>query len=135
MVVRPPVVIDRYDRRDGRNDNRYSPYGRFVPYRYGDRDFRSRDVLTITAWFRALPPARLSAYGYYDRGGLGVRYAFRPGLYLAMDVFMRLDVLPYDVELQLGELPWYLERRIYGNTVLVIDTRSRLVVDLFEVDY
>jgi hypothetical protein len=135
VVVRPPVVVDRWDRREGRNDRRYTPYGHQSPYRYGDRDFRQRDLLTITAWFRALPLERLSAYGYNRQGWSGVRYAFRPGLYLSMAVFTRLELLPFDVELELGELPWYLERRIYGNTVLVIDTRTRMVVDLFEIDW
>ncbi len=138
IVVRSPVVIDRYDHRSPRMMPRSSPYGRGVPYRYGDRDFRHRDVLTITTWFRGLPPARLSAYGYYDRYERdwgGVRYVFRPGLYLAFDIFTRLAVLPYDLEVELGILPWYLERRIYGNTVLVVDTRTRLIVDLFAIDY
>jgi len=131
IVVRPPVVVDRYDRRD----NRYAPIDHRASYRYGDREFRQRDLFTITAWFRALPPARLTAYGYYGPGWSGVRYAFRPGIYLSLSVYTRLDLLPMDLEYELGELPWYLERRIYGNTVLVIDTRSRLVVDMFEIDY
>jgi len=137
VTVRAPVVIDRYDRRPA---PRYEP--RVMPpryggghYRYGDRDFRSRDVFAITAWFRALPPARLAAYGYYGAGYGGIRYAFRPGLSLSLAVFMQLAPLPYDLELELGELPWYLERRLYGNTVLVIDTRTRMVVDIYDIDY
>lgn len=145
ITVRPPVVVDRYDHRagprydpryDGRRDVRVMPrvYGG-GRYRYGDRDFRSRDFAAISIWFRALPAARLAAYGYYGPGYGGIRYAFRPGLYLSMAVYMQLAPLPYDLELELGELPWYLERRIYGNTVLVIDTRTRLVVDLYDIDY
>ncbi len=141
VTVRPPVVIDRDDRRDGgrfepRDERRWGPPGHaYGHYRYGDRDFRTRDVFAITAWFRTLPPARLTAYGYYGPGYGGVRYAFRPGLYLSMGVFMQLAPLPYDLELELGELPWYLERRIYGNTVLVIDTRTRMIVDIYDIDY
>jgi len=137
VTVRPPVVIDRYDRRPA---SRYEP--RAMPpvygggrYRYGDRDYRSRDVFAITAWFRALPPTRLATYGYYGPGYGGIRYAFRPGLSLSMAVFMQLAPLPYDLEIELGELPWYLERRLYGSTVLVIDTRTRMVVDIYEIDY
>ncbi|MDP1890827.1 MAG: hypothetical protein Q8K55_08020 [Gemmatimonadaceae bacterium] len=136
VVVRPPVVNNRYDNRAPRAVPR--PYGRAVGYRYGDRDFRHREVLRISMWYRSLPPARLSYYGYYDRYDRswgGVRFVFRPGLHLTFDVFTRLAVLPYDLELELGELPWYLERRIYGNTVLVIDTRTRYIVDIFEIDY
>jgi hypothetical protein len=136
--VRSPVVINRFDYRAPRVVPRSSPYGRGAPYRYGDRDFRHRDVLTITTWFRTLPPARLAFYGYYDRHDRswgGVRYVFRPGLFLTMDVFARLALLPYELEYDLGELPWYLERRIYGTTVLVIDTRTRYIVDIFEIDY
>jgi len=140
ITVRPPVIVDRYDRRRApRYEPRYQP--RVVPpvhggrYRYGDRDFRARDFASISVWFRALPPARLSAYGHYGPGYGGIRYAFRPGLYLSMAVFMQLAPLPYDLEIELGELPWYLERRIYGNTVLVIDTRTRMIVDIYELDY
>jgi len=133
VVLRPPVVVDRWGRRDGRFESRYDAYDRRA-YRYGDRDFDHRDRLTITAWFRALPPARLAVYGYYDRGYEGVRYSFRPGLYLSMDVFGRLGVLPYDLEMELGGLPWYLERRLYGRTVLVIDVRTRMVVDMYDID-
>lgn len=136
VTVRPPVVIDRYDRR---NAPRYEP--RVMPpvygggrYRYGDHDFRSRDVFAITAWFRALPPTRLSAYGYYGPGYGGIRYAFRPGLYLSFAVYSQLAPLPYDLSMELGELPWYLERRLYGSTVLVIDTRTRMVVDIYDID-
>jgi len=136
VVVRTPIVIDRYDNRGPRAVPR--PYGRAVGYRYGDRDYRHRDVLRITTWYRSLPSARIAYYGYYDRYDRSwgsVRFVFRPGLYLTLDVFTRLAVLPYDLELELGELPWYLERRIYGNTVLVIDTRTRYIVDIFELDY
>jgi len=135
VAWRPPVVVERYDHRDGRFDGRFIPPGHRVSYRYGDRDFRHRDVVTIGAWFRALSPARLTAYGYYGPDYAGVRYVFRPGLYLSLAVYTRLERLPFDLELELGELPWYLERRIYGNTVLVIDTRARLVVDMFDLDY
>lgn len=135
VVVRTPVVINRYDNRSPRAVPR--PYGR-GGYRYGDRDYRHREVLMISTWFRSLPPSRLAFYGYYDRYDRpwgGVRYVFRPGLFLTMDVFARLALLPYDLEVELGILPWYLERRIYGNTVLVIDTRTRYIVDIFEIDY
>jgi hypothetical protein len=154
-VVRPPIAGDRDGRRDGRYDSRYdgrydgrydarydrrpdpryAPYGYRAPYRYGDRDFRHRDVVRIGVWFRALPSVRLATYGYYDRGYSGIRYVFRPGLSLSLAVYSQLHLLPIELELELGELPWYLERRIYGNTVLVIDTRSRLIVDLYELDY
>lgn len=133
VAVRPPVVIERYDHRG----SRYGPPMRYSPpvrYRYGDHDYRQRDRFTITAWFRTLPPARLTAYGYYGPSYAGVRYAFRPGIYLSLGVYSHLGVLPYDLELELGELPWYLERRIYGNTVLVIDSRTRMVVDIYELD-
>ncbi|MBW7932396.1 MAG: hypothetical protein H3C62_02040 [Gemmatimonadaceae bacterium] len=135
IAVRPPVVIDRYDRHGVRvvpPPVRYAPP---VRYRYGDRDYRHRDVLTITAWFRALPPARLATYHYYGPAYRGIYYSFRPGLYLSLTVYDQLSLLPYELELQLGELPWYLERRIYGNTVLVIDTRTRQIVDIYELDY
>lgn len=135
VVVRTPVVINHYDNRSPRAVPR--PYGR-GGYRYGDRDYRHREVLMITTWFRSLPPTRLAYYGYYDRYDRpwgGVRYVLRPGLFLTMDVFARLALLPYDLEYELGILPWYLERRIYGNTVLVIDTRTRCIVDIFEIDY
>jgi hypothetical protein len=134
-VVRAPVVINRYDHRSPRAVPR--PYGR-GGYRYGDRDYRHREVLMISTWFRSLPPTRLAYYGYYDRYDRpwgGVRYVFRPGLYLSFEVFTRLALLPYELEYDLGILPWYLERRIYGNTVLVIDTRTRYIVDIFELDY
>ncbi len=133
VIVRAPDM-GRYDRRDGRNDNRYSPYGGRAMYRFGDRDFRSRDVFVITAWLRDVGSSRLTVYGNYDRDPYAVRYAFRPGLYLATSVFARLDVLPYELEAELGELPWYLERRIYGRTVLVVDVRSRMVVDVYDID-
>ncbi len=135
VAVRPPVVIDRYDHRSPRYAPPVVRYGRPMPYRYGDRDFRQRELFAITAWFHALPPARLAAYGYYGPGYGGIRYAFRSGLYLSMAVSGQLGLLPYDLEVELGELPWYLERRIYGNTVLVIDTRTRLVVDMFDIDF
>jgi hypothetical protein len=138
VVVRTPVVVDRYDDRSSRAWPRSGPYGRGGGYRYGDRDFRHRDVLRITTWYRSLPPTRLAFYGYYDRYNRswgGLRIVFRPGLYLTFDIFTRLAPLPYDLEYELGELPWYLERRIYGNTVLVIDTRTRYIVDIFELDY
>jgi hypothetical protein len=138
IAVRPPVIIDRYDRYD-RHAPRVLPppvrYSTPVRYRYGDRDFRHRDVLIISTWFRALPPARLTAYGYYGPHYGGIRYVFRPGLYLSFAVYSELALLPYELELELGELPWYLERRIYGSTVLVIDRRSRLVVDIYDLDY
>ena len=137
ITVRAPVIIDRYDRHPA---PRYEP--RVMPpvygggrYRYGDHDFRSRDVFAISAWFRALPPTRLAAYGYYGPGYSGIRYAFRPGLYLSFAVYTQLAPLPYDLEIELGELPWYLERRLYGSTVLVIDTRTRMVVDIYDIDY
>ncbi|MBI2406975.1 MAG: hypothetical protein HYV19_01550 [Gemmatimonadetes bacterium] len=134
VVVRQPVVIDRYDARGPR----FVPPGRYghpVRYRYGDRDYRHREYVTISTWFRALPPARLVAYGYYGPTYGGIRYVFRPGLSLSFAVYGQLSVLPYELEIELGELPWYMERRIYGNTVLVIDTRTRQIVDMFEIDY
>lgn len=134
VEVRVPV-FGRLERHDPRVDSRYGGYGARVAYRYGDRDFRDRDRFTVTAWFRALSPARLAVYGYYDGGWHGEQYAFRPGLMLSWSVMARLNVLPYEVEYDLGELPWYLERRIYGNTVLVIDMRTRVVVDVFDIDY
>lgn len=138
VVVRTPVVVNRYDSRSPRAMPRSGPYGRGPGYRYGDRDYRHRDVLRMTTWYRSLPPARLAYYGYYDRYDRswdGVRFVFRPGLYLTFDIFTRLAPLPYVLEYELGILPWYLERRIYGNTVLVVDTRTRYIVDIFELDY
>ncbi|HEY3288379.1 MAG TPA: hypothetical protein VGJ96_14760 [Gemmatimonadaceae bacterium] len=135
IAVRTPVYIDRYPYRE--RGPRFVPPGhmrREVYYRYGDRDWRQREYVTITAWFRSLPPARLTAYGYYGPDYGHVRYAFRPGIYLSMAVYGQLGILPYDLEDELGELPWYLERRIYGDTVLVIDSRTRQVVDIFELD-
>jgi len=129
------VIVDRYDRRTVRvvpPPVRYAPP---VRYRYGDRDFRHRDYVTIRTWFRALPPARLTAYGFYGPSYGGIRYVFRPGLFLSLAVYGQLAVLPYELELALGELPWYLERRIYGSTVLVIDTRTRLIVDIYDLEY
>ena len=83
----------------------------------------------ITIWFRNRGLMHAPAYGLRDR------YDFRPGIYLSTMIFARLDVLPFDLELELGPLPWYLERRIYGRTVLVIDTRTRLLVDMYEMDW
>ncbi|MDQ8153728.1 MAG: hypothetical protein P3B98_03610, partial [Gemmatimonadota bacterium] len=121
IVVRPPVGVDRDGRRDGRWDGRYdgrndgrydartdvrygsrpdpryAPYGYRAPYRYGDRDFRHRDLVRIGVWFRALPSVRLAGYGYYDRGYGGIRYVFRPGLSLSMSVFAQLHLLPIEL--------------------------------------
>lgn len=113
---------DRYDRRDVRYDGRAN-------YRYDAGEFRRRDVPVITIWFRNRGLMHAPAYGLRDR------YDFRPGIYLSTMIFARLDVLPFDLELELGPLPWYLERRIYGRTVLVIDTRTRLLVDMYEMDW
>lgn len=127
---------DRWDPRDGRRDDRrLAPYGYRVVYRYGDRDFRQRDLFTISAWFRSIGPVRLSAYGIHDRGWDGDRRLFRPGLSLSMELLTRLHALPYDLEFELGVLPWYLERRLYGRTVLVIDVRTRVIVDMYDIDY
>lgn len=127
-------VIDRRSRIDVRI-NRYDPYARRGSYRYNDRDFRHRDVLSITAWFRDRGYSRWSMYGRRDRVVYIDRNVFRPGLFLSLSLFPRLDILPFDLELRLGELPWYLERRIYGRTVLIIDTRSRLIVDAYDIDW
>lgn len=119
---------DRYDRREVRYDIRDRRYdGR--DYRYDAGNFRRRDVPMITIWFRNRGLMRAPAYGLRDR------YDFRPGIYLSTMILARLDVLPFDLELELGALPWYLERRVYGRTVLVIDTRTRLVIDMYEMDW
>jgi len=60
---------------------------------------------------------------------------FLPGLYLSPVIFTRLDLLPFDLALELGPLPWYCERRMYGRTVLIIDTRSRMIVDVYDIDW
>lgn len=120
---------DRYDRRDVRYDVRDRRYDGRANYRYDAGDFRRRDVPTITIWFRNRGLMHAPAYGLRDR------YDFRPGIFLSAMILARLDVLPFDLELELGPLPWYLERRIYGRTVLVIDTRTRLLVDMYEMDW
>ena len=71
---------------------------------------------------------------YYGPSYGEIRYSFRPGIYLSLAVYSQLGVLPYDLEYELGDLPWYLERRIYGDTVLVIDRRTRMVVDIYQLD-
>jgi len=119
----------RYDRPDNRYDRRDSRYDGRVIYRYDARDFRRYDVPTISIWFRSRGMMRAPAYGLRDR------YDFRPGIYLSTIILARLDVLPFDLELELGALPWYLERRIYGRTVLIIDTRTRLLVDMYDIDW
>ena len=128
--VDPRVRMDdrtnRVDVRVERCDVRYD--GR-ANYRYDAGEFRRRDVPVITIWFRNRGLMHAPAYGLRDR------YDFRPGIYLSTMIFARLDVLPFDLELELGPLPWYLERRIYGRTVLVIDTRTRLLVDMYEMDW
>lgn len=139
-IDRPDVSTerrdDRYDRRDVRQDRRDVRYdvrdrrydGR-ANYRYDAGEFRRRDVPVITIWFRNRGLIHAPAYGLRDR------YDFRPGFYLSTMILARLDVLPFDLELELGPLPWYLERRVYGRTVLVIDTRTRLLVDMYEMDW
>lgn len=127
---------DRYDRRDDRYDRRDDRYDRRDDYRIYDRERRSRDVVVISSWFRGLG----HAYGLRDRIYMRDRiyrdrYDFRPGLYLSSVIFARLDVLPFDLVLRLGPLPWYCERRLYGRTVLVIDTRSRMIVDAYDIDW
>lgn len=132
VEVRPPSS-GRYENRQPRvTILRVPPRGRDT-YRYGDRDFRHREIGMITSWFRRVGPP-VAVYGYHDRWP-EPRYVFRPGLYLAMAVYTRLDLLPFDLEVELGLLPWYLERRLYGRTILVIDTRSRMIVDIYEIDY
>ncbi|MEK7239411.1 MAG: hypothetical protein AAB224_02400 [Gemmatimonadota bacterium] len=121
---RPVRRDDRYDRRDDRYDRRDD-------YRVYDRDRRGRDVVVIGSWFRGLG----HAYGLRDRIYQRDRYDFRPGLYLSSVIFARLDMLPFDLVLRLGPLPWYYERRMYGRTVLIIDTRSRMIVDVYDVDW
>lgn len=124
--VRMDDRTNRVDVRIVRPDVRYD--GR-ANYRYDAGEFRRRDVPMITIWFRNRGLMNAPAYGLRDR------YDFRPGIYLSTMIFARLDVLPFDLELELGPLPWYLERRIYGRTVLVIDTRTRLVIDMYEMDW
>ena len=117
---------DRYDRRDERYDRR-------ATYHFNDRDFRQRDVLAITAWFRGSRGALV--YGSRDQYVRRDRYDVRPGFFLSSMLFAHLEILPYDLDLELGLLPWYLERRIYGRSVLVIDVRTRLVVDVYDIDW
>ena len=120
---------DRTNRVDVRVERRDVRYDGRANYRYDAGEFRRRDVPVITIWFRNRGLMHAPAYGLRDR------YDFRPGIYLSTMIFARLDVLPFDLELELGPLPWYLERRIYGRTVLVIDTRTRLLVDMYEMDW
>jgi hypothetical protein len=129
VEVRTGRRDDQYDRRDTRYDRRDTRYDGRANYRYDAGDFRRRDVPMITIWFRNRGLMHAPAYGLRDR------YDFRPGIYLSTMILARLDVLPFDLELELGALPWYLERRIYGRTVLVIDTRTRLVVDMYDFDW
>lgn len=124
--ARPDNRISRGDVRFDRRDTRYD--GRVI-YRYDARDFRRHDAPRITVWFRDRGHMHAPAYGLRDR------YSFRPGIYLSTIILARLDVLPFDLELELGVLPWYLERRLYGRTVLIIDRRSRLVVDMYDIDW
>jgi hypothetical protein len=124
---------DRYDRRDERYDRRDERYDRRATYHFNDRDFRQRDLLAITAWFRGSRGALV--FGSRDQYVRRDRYDFRPGIFLSSMLFARLEILPYDLDLELGLLPWYLERRLYGRTVLIIDLRTRLVVDVYDIDW
>ena len=91
-----------------------------------------RERIVISGWFRGYGAPWLRMRDrVYDRD----RYEFSPGFYLSPAVFARLDILPFDLVLQLGPLPWYLERRMYGRTVLIIDTRSRMIVDMYDIDW
>lgn len=130
---RRPRTDDRFerreDRRDDRGDIRYDR--RDSDYRY-DRERGLRDRIVISGWFRGYGAPRLSVR---DRVYYRERYDFRPGLYLSSVIFARLDVLPFELALRLGPLPWYCERRVYGQTVLIIDMRSRMIVDLYDIDW
>ena len=124
---------ERFDRRDDRQDHRGDIRFdmRDRGYRY-DRERGLRDRIVISGWFRGYVAPRWSIR---DRLFYRDRYDFRPGLYLSSVIFARLDILPFDLALELGPLPWYCERRMYGRTVLIIDMRSRLVVDMYDIDW
>jgi hypothetical protein len=130
---RRPRTDDRFDRRDDRQkrrgDIRYER--RDSDYRY-DRERGLRDRIVIAGWFRGYGALRLSLR---DRVYHRERYDFRPGFYLSPVIFARLDILPFDLALRLGPLPWYCERRVYGRSVLIIDTRSRMIVDVYDIDW
>lgn len=130
---RRPRTDDRFDRRDVRPDRRDDVRfdSRSRDYRY-DFERGRGDRIVISGWFRGYGAPRLSIR---DRVFYRDRYDFRPGLYLSSVLFARLDFLPFDLALRLGPLPWYCERRMYGQTVLIIDTRSRLIVDAYDIDW
>ena len=136
---------DRADR--GRSENRDNgrDYGRGNGHAYGrvERDNRGydhrvydydrgrREAVFIGGWFQ-VHGVSITIRSHMDGR---YRYDFRRGLYLDPFVLARLELLPFDLELQLGDLPPYYERRIYGRTVLVIDMRTRMVVDVYDVDW
>lgn len=130
---RRPRTDDRFDRRDVRPERRDAARfdSRDRNYRY-DRERGLRDRIVISGWYRGYGVPRLSIR---DRLFYRDRYDFRPGLYLSSVIFARLDILPFDLALELGPLPWYCERRMYGRTVLIIDTRSRMIVDMYDIDW
>ena len=126
----------RYENRD-RDRGAGQVYVRRAPD-YGGRDYRvydydrgRREAVFIGGWFR------IHGVSISIRSGMASRdrYDFRRGIYLDPFVLTRLELLPFDLELQLGDLPPWYERRMYGRTVLVIDMRTRMVVDVFDVDW
>lgn len=123
----------RFDRRDDRQDRRgdVRVESRDRGDRY-DRDRGLRDRIVISGWFRGYGAARLSIR---DRAYYRDRHDLRPGLILSSVILARLDILPFELALRLGPLPWYCERRLYGQTVLVIDSRSRMVVDAYDIEW
>lgn len=127
-----------YDRGyDRGHDRRPEPRVRVEMYRRDrevryDFDRRRRDAIIISRFFRGNHGRGLGGRDRYIRLE---RRDFRPGIYLSAIILSELDVLPFDLELDLGPLPWYCERRIYGRTVVVIDTRYGLVVDAFDIDW
>jgi hypothetical protein len=149
--------VDRPDRREDRNrfesrgsvrtydtrtydtrtydSRRYDPRGygrRTSEYRVYDFDRGRREAVFIGGWFRGHWEL---GRAYRERGYGLERQVFDRGIYLSAIVLGRLELLPFDLELELGELPPYLERRMYGRTVLVIDMRTRMVIDVYDVDW
>ena len=120
----------RRDRDDRDRDNDRG-YRRGYDRRVYDYDRGRREAVFIGGWFR-VHGVSISIRSHMASRD---RYEFRRGLSVDPFVLTRLELLPFDLELELGDLPPYYERRMYGRTVLVIDLRTRMVVDVFDVDW
>ena len=120
-----PRVTEWVRDRRGYDDRSYG-------YRAYDLDRGRRERTVIGWWFRGHGGLSISVRSHlYGRD----RYDFRRGVYLSSVVVSRLELLPFDLELELGDLPPYCERRMYGQTVLVIDMRTMLVIDAYDVEW